>query len=85
MMIPTVGIVGTGIYLPNKRMSAREISEATQGVWTEAAVIEKLGIRQKTLPSPEDGTQEMGVFAALDALKNTGMDPKKIDVILCVG
>lgn len=84
-MIPTVGIVGTGIYLPKLRMSAREISEATQGVWTEAAVIEKLGIRQKTLPGPEDGTQEMGVFAALDALNNTGMDPQKIDVILCVG
>ncbi|MBE0700240.1 MAG: 3-oxoacyl-ACP synthase, partial [Acholeplasmataceae bacterium] len=33
---------------------------------------------------PQDGTQEMGALAALDALKNTGLDPKSIDVILSV-
>lgn len=85
MSKPTVGIVGTGIYLPKGRMSAKEISLATKGVWTEEAVIEKLGIRQKTIPGPNDGTQEMGVYAAKDALKNTGVDPLEIDVIICVG
>jgi 3-oxoacyl-[acyl-carrier-protein] synthase-3 len=85
MTKPTVGIVGTGIYIPNLRMHAKEISEKTNGVWTESAIIEKLGIRQKSIPGPEDGTQEMGVKAALDALKNTNMDPREIDVILCIG
>lgn len=81
-----VGIVGTGIYLPKGRMSAREISEATKGIWSEQAVIDKLGIREKVIPLelPQDGTQEMGALAALDALKNTGVDPKAIDVILSV-
>jgi 3-oxoacyl-[acyl-carrier-protein] synthase-3 len=81
-----VGIVGTGIYLPKGRMTAKEISEKTNGVWSEEAVIDKLGIRQKTVPQemPKDGTQEMGALAALDALKNTGIDPKDIDVILSV-
>lgn len=81
-----VGIVGTGIYLPKGRMSAREISEATKGIWSEQAVIDKLGIREKVIPLelPQDGTQEMGALAALDALKNTGIDPKAIDVILSV-
>ncbi len=82
---PTVGIVGTGIYIPRYRMSAKEISERTNGVWSEASVIEKLGIREKTIPGPNDGTQEMGVYAAMDALKNTGVDPAMIDVIICVG
>jgi 3-oxoacyl-[acyl-carrier-protein] synthase-3 len=85
MKQPTVGIVGTGIYIPEGRMTAREISALTHGVWSEQAVIDKLGIRQKSIPGPADGTQEMGVRAALDALKSTGMDPKEIDVILCVG
>ncbi|HRY77344.1 MAG TPA: 3-oxoacyl-ACP synthase [Candidatus Izemoplasmatales bacterium] len=85
MKQPTVGIVGTGIYIPEGRMTAREISALTKGVWSEQAVIDKLGIRQKSIPGPADGTQEMGVRAALDALKNTGMDPKEIDVIVCVG
>ena len=84
-MKPTVGILGTGIYIPPLRMSAKDISERTQGVWTEEAVIQKLGIRQKAIPGPDDGTQEMGVKAALEAIRNTGIDPKTIDVILCVG
>lgn len=81
---PTVGIVGTGIYLPKGRMSAKEISDLTKGTWTEEAVIEKLGIVEKTIPG-DDGTQDMGVYAALDALKNTGVDPLDIDVVICVG
>jgi 3-oxoacyl-[acyl-carrier-protein] synthase-3 len=81
-----VGIVGTGIYLPKGRMSAKAISDATQGIWSEQAVIDKLGIREKVVPgdTASDGTQEMGALAALDALRNTGMDPLSIDVILSV-
>jgi 3-oxoacyl-[acyl-carrier-protein] synthase-3 len=84
-MISQVGIVGTGIYIPEGRMTAKQISEATKGVWAEQAVIEKLGIREIVVPGPNDGTQEMGVKAGLDALKNTGIDPKSIDLILCIG
>ncbi len=80
-----VGIVGTGIYIPKGRMTAKEIAAATQGNWTEEAVIEKLGIIEKPIPGENDGTQEMGVKAGLDALKNTGIDPQEIDLILCIG
>jgi 3-oxoacyl-[acyl-carrier-protein] synthase-3 len=82
---PTVGIVGTGIYLPDNFMTAKEISDKTNGIWAEEAVKEKLGIVKKTIPGTDDGTQEMGVRAALDALKNTNVDPLDIDVIICVG
>nr|WIF89007.1 hypothetical protein QOL21_03150 [Acholeplasma laidlawii] len=70
-----VGIVGTGIYLPKDRMTAKEISDKTNGVCTEEAVIEKLGIKSKVVPSSSlsDGTQEMGALAALDALKTQGL------------
>ncbi len=82
-----VGIVGTGVYLPKGVMTSAEIAEKTNGVWAESAVREKLGIRQKLIPADPgtDGTQEMGALAALDCLKNTGIDPKDIDVILCIG
>ncbi|PKM70069.1 MAG: hypothetical protein CVU94_00810, partial [Firmicutes bacterium HGW-Firmicutes-19] len=80
-----VGIVGLGIYIPEKVMTAAEISDATVGVWSEQAVIEKLGVIQKTIPGDEDGTQEMGAKAALDCLDKTGVDPADIDVILCFG
>ena len=82
-----VGIVGTGVYLPGGRMTARQISQQTQGVWSEEAVRDKLGVVQKVVPldPATDGTQEMGALAALDCLKNTGADPRDIDVILCIG
>ena len=81
-----VGIVGMGTYLPKKIMTAKEISDATNGVWSEDAVINKLGIVQKYVPTddPCDGTQEMGALAALKCLENTGFDPLDIDVILCI-
>lgn len=80
-----VGIVGTGIYIPEGRMTAKEISEATKGYWTEEAVINKLGIIEKPIPGEGDGTQEMGVKAGLDAIRRTGIDPKEIDLIICMG
>jgi len=82
-----IGVVGTGIYLPKERMDAGEVAKATKGVWSEEAVREKLGIKNKTVPSnnDSDGTQEMGALAALNCLERTGVDPKEIDVILCIG
>ncbi|MFW6320091.1 MAG: 3-oxoacyl-ACP synthase, partial [Bacillota bacterium] len=80
-----VGIVGTGIYLPEQTMSAKEIAEKTNGVWTEENVKNKLGIKQIYVPGDNDGTQEMGYKAAQHALDNTGVDPLDIDVIISIG
>ncbi len=80
-----IGIRGLGIYLPENVMTAKEISDQTGGVWSEDAVINKLGIRQKYLAGKEDGTQEMGAKAAQDAIEDAGIDPLDIDLILCIG
>jgi 3-oxoacyl-[acyl-carrier-protein] synthase-3 len=66
-------------------MSAAQIAAETGGRWSEEAVRDKLGIVGKSIPGPEDGTQEMGARAALDALARTGLDPMEIDLILCMG
>lgn len=80
-----VGITGIGIYLPDQIMSAKEISDATGGYFSKDAVAAKLGILGKRIPGKNDGTQEMGVRAALDALKNSTVKAEDIDVILCMG
>jgi 3-oxoacyl-[acyl-carrier-protein] synthase-3 len=82
---PSVGIVGYGLYVPETFMTAAEVAAATKGNWTEQAVREKLGFDRKPIPGPGDGTQEMGAKAGLDCLERTGYDPKKLDVILCIG
>ncbi|HWE26523.1 MAG TPA: 3-oxoacyl-ACP synthase [Polyangia bacterium] len=80
-----VGIVAYGLYLPETFMTAADVARASGGHWTEAAVREKLGFDRKTIPGPDDGTQAMGVRAAVDCLRRFRYDPEKIDVVLCVG
>jgi 3-oxoacyl-[acyl-carrier-protein] synthase-3 len=80
-----IGIVGTGIYLPKSKITAEDIASKTNGVWETEAVKNKLGIIEKTIPSKLDGTQEMGVWASLDALKRTGVNPLDIDLVLNIG
>lgn len=79
-----VGIVGTGIYLPKQFRTAKDISEATNGVWSEDAVYNKLGINKVLYANENEGSQEMGYLAAKDCLERTGVDPLEIDVILCI-
>ncbi|MCL2286295.1 MAG: 3-oxoacyl-ACP synthase [Firmicutes bacterium] len=80
---PTVGIAGIGTYIPKDYTTAKEISVATCGVWSESAVIDKLGIKKKT--KAKIGTQEMGYLAAKACLESSKTDPLEIDVILCMG
>ncbi len=80
-----VGIIGIGVYLPQQIMTAQEISVQTQGVWSEQAIIEKLGIVEKRVPNDKEGTQEMGALAAIECVKDANIDPLEIDVILCFG
>ena len=84
-MTSDVGILGYGLYLPDYYMTAADIASASGGRWSEKAVRDKLGIVRKTIPGPDDGTQEMGVRAGLDAIARTGIDPLEIDLILCMG
>jgi len=78
-----IGIAGIATYIPDTYMTAKEISDATKGNWTEDAIINKLGILKK--PKTDIGTQEMGYLAAKICLENSGIDPKEIDIILCIG
>jgi len=71
--------------MPDTKCLLNRFSEATKGVWSEAAVIEKLGIVEKQLPVLMMARKKMGVRAALDCLKNTDVDPMEIDLILCIG
>ena len=80
-----IGIVGTGIYIPKNRITAKEIADQTNGVWETQAIKSKLGINEKTMPGPNDGTQEMGVYAAKEAIIKSGIDPLEIDLILNIG
>jgi 3-oxoacyl-[acyl-carrier-protein] synthase-3 len=77
----SVGIVSTGVYLPEPVLTAPEIAERS-GL-PEWVVREKLGIDQKHMAAPDDHPNEMAVKAARDCLSKADIDPQEIDVVLC--
>ncbi|MGD6801331.1 3-oxoacyl-ACP synthase [Rossellomorea aquimaris] len=77
------GIKGLGVYIPQRKMTAAEIAE--KAGMPENIVIEKLGIKEKPLPGPDDHTCEMGIEAARDAINKTGVDPASIDMVIYIG
>ncbi|MUV37694.1 Beta-ketoacyl-[acyl-carrier-protein] synthase III [Lentibacillus sp. JNUCC-1] len=79
----TIGIVSTGIYLPEKRMTSAELSQAT-GI-PQDIVEQKMGIMEKPLPGEGDHTVEMGVRATRTALAKGGVDPADIDLVIYIG
>ncbi len=78
---PAVGIVAVGTYLPAGHLTAADIAQAS-GI-PETVVVEKLGITRKTVGSPDEHPNEMGVRAALDCLAAAPVPAEEIDVVLC--
>jgi 3-oxoacyl-[acyl-carrier-protein] synthase III len=78
-----IGIVSTGIYLPETYITGAEIAKAA-GI-PEMVVEEKMGIKKKPVPGPEDHTCEMGIKAARTAIKKAGIDPLEIDLVIYIG
>lgn len=78
-----IGIVSTGMYIPQTYMSSTEIAHAS-GLPT-TVVEEKMGIRRKPIPGKDDHTCAMGVKAARKALDKANLNPKKIDLIIYIG
>lgn len=77
-----IGITGIGIYLPEARFTAPEISEAS-GL-PEWVVREKLGINGKPVPGADDQPTQMGVRAARQALEQAGITPTDVDVVISI-
>ncbi len=77
----TSKIIGTGKYLPNKIVSNDDLSKLmdTSDEW----IIERTGIRERRYFNfQEESTSKMGTKAALNAIKNAGIDKSEIDFII---
>lgn len=78
-----IGILGTGVYLPEGRMSAVDLAAAT-GV-PEDVIAFKFGVKSKPVAGPEDTTAVMGVKAARTALERAGLEGKDLDLVIWCG
>ncbi len=73
-------VSGLGIYLPGARHDAAHIAAAS-GV-PLAVVQDKLGIRSKSVPGPDDHSNVMGIHAARAALADAGVQASAVDVLI---
>ncbi|MBA4495224.1 3-oxoacyl-ACP synthase [Paenactinomyces guangxiensis] len=79
----SIGLISTGLYLPEKRMTGREIAQAA-GLPLDV-VEKKMGIVEKPIPGEGDHPCEMGVRAAKQAIERAGVDPAEIDLVIYIG
>lgn len=79
-----VGLTGFGTYVPEQVLTGEEIAAAS-GI-PEAVVIEKMGIRKKRVPPPDDDhASDMCLAAAETALEDAGVDPRELDLVVYHG
>jgi 3-oxoacyl-[acyl-carrier-protein] synthase III len=78
-----VGLAATASYLPERWMSAAEISERS-GI-PEAVLVEKFGLRGKHIAAADEHASDLAAAAAGRLLEETGVDPESIDVVLYYG
>ena len=77
------GIIGIGVYLPAKRMTAAEIAEKAE--LPIEVVKNKMGIEEKTIAGENEHTVQMAILAAKEAMDDAGIDGKELDLIIYFG
>ncbi|BBE31529.1 3-oxoacyl-[acyl-carrier-protein] synthase 3 [Tepiditoga spiralis] len=78
-----IGIIGIGTYIPSTFITSKELSLETD--IPEEVILEKFGIIKKPIAGPRDTTTHMAIEAAKKAIKNAGINPKEIDLIIWNG
>ncbi len=76
-----IGIAGIGVYIPSTTITGAEI--ARRSGLPETVVTEKMGLKRKTVAGPGDHTNQMGIWAAQQAIRQAGVDPAEIDLVIC--
>jgi 3-oxoacyl-[acyl-carrier-protein] synthase-3 len=81
--VTRVGLAATASYLPERWMTAAEIS-ALSGI-PEQVLVEKFGLRGKHIAATDEHVSDMSVQVAQRLLEETGVDPSSIDVLMYFG
>lgn len=78
-------IIATGMYVPGKAITNKELMELTSITFDEEKMENKLGIKQRhiaKLRGIEESTADFATKAGLDAIKNSGIKAEDIGLII---
>lgn len=70
-----------GAYLPKRILTNFDLETIveTNDEW----IVSRTGMRERRVAAPDEATSDMGAKAAEEALQNAGIDPLKIDAVIC--
>jgi 3-oxoacyl-[acyl-carrier-protein] synthase III len=78
--IRTVSIVGTGSYVPEKRLTNEDLSKIVET--SDEWIITRTGIKERRIAGKDETTSDMATKAALCAMDQAKISPEQIDLIL---
>ncbi|MFC5702201.1 beta-ketoacyl-ACP synthase III [Cohnella faecalis] len=75
-----VGILGTGKYAPERRLTNEELAQTvdTNDEW----IVTRTGIRERRIASPEQATSDLAYEASIRALEAAGITAEELDLII---
>ncbi|MBF0548638.1 MAG: ketoacyl-ACP synthase III [Candidatus Riflebacteria bacterium] len=74
------GILGTGMFLPEKRVTNFDLEKMVDT--TDEWIITRTGIRERRFVEPHQKVSDLAIPAAEMALKNSGVSPDKIGMVI---
>ncbi len=76
----SIGIIGTGFYVPSKVMTNKELAKIVDT--TDEWIAEKTGVRARRIADPQEATSDLAIFAAQDAMRSAKVHCEDIDLIV---
>ncbi|WP_317970953.1 beta-ketoacyl-ACP synthase III [Paenibacillus sp. CCS19] len=80
MNMPSVGIIGTGKYVPERVLTNAELEQMveTNDEW----IVTRTGIRERRIAAPDQATSDLALRASQEALRSAGLTAEDIDLII---
>lgn len=81
MNAPRAKVIGTGSYLPEKRLTNDELTKLvdTSDEWISS----RTGILERHIAAEGEFTSDLAAQAGLKALEAAGLSPEELDLIVC--
>ncbi|WP_025026540.1 beta-ketoacyl-ACP synthase III [Caldalkalibacillus mannanilyticus] len=80
MTIPSVGILGTGSYLPEKKMMNIDLEKIVDT--TDEWIVSRTGIKERRIVSDDQATSDLAYEASLKALQRAGITAEQLGLII---
>ena len=76
-----VKIIGTGIGIPSKRLTNHDLEAMVET--SDEWIVKRTGIRERFVLGDDENLDELAAGAVSDALSDTGIFPKDLDLLIC--